>query len=108
MLNNKRAILPFIISGLYLIASIVAFIFHIGRHETDKFSAMFIAILTLPWSLLESLIHDIVISNIFHFEFNYIMKNITMSIWVIVNTIIIFFITKKIMKQKCEFGGHNT
>jgi hypothetical protein len=99
MLKN-RFTLPIILSAMYVFSCTMAFMFHIVRHETDKFSAMFIAILTLPWSLLESLFHDFIIATIFHFEFSYLLKNITMAIWVIVNTILIFIITHKIRKQR--------
>ncbi|MBP1762716.1 MAG: hypothetical protein H6Q64_2258 [Firmicutes bacterium] len=99
-MHKRKLLIPSILSLIYVLLCIMAFAFHIARHETDKFSAMFIAVLTLPWSFLESLFHDLVISTIFHFEFNYFMKNITISIWVILNAALIFFIVKKILNKQ--------
>ncbi len=97
---KHRFSLPSILSIVYFFSCIMAFAFHITRHETDKFSAMFIAILTMPWSLLESLFHDLIIATILHFEFSHVLKNITMAIWVIVNTVLIFIVCNKMRKQR--------
>lgn len=49
---KRKLLIPSILSLIYVLLCIMAFAFHIARHETDKFSAMFIAVLTLPWSFL--------------------------------------------------------
>jgi formate hydrogenlyase subunit 3/multisubunit Na+/H+ antiporter MnhD subunit len=38
------------ISLIYLLLCFLAFVFYSTRHEYDKFSAMFLALLTSPWS----------------------------------------------------------
>jgi hypothetical protein len=97
-MSKQKLIPPTIWSFVYLVLCIWAFGFHVMRHETDKFSAIFIGLLTMPWSFIESLIHDLIISPIFHFEFSYALKNITMSAWVILNTLVLYLILKKLTK----------
>ena len=99
MLKN-RFILPSILSIMYIFSCIIAFSFHIARPATDKFSGMFIVLLTMPWSLLEALFHDLVIASIFDYRFNDFVWYVSSVIWVIVNTILIFVICNKMRKQK--------
>jgi hypothetical protein len=99
MLKN-RFILPSILSIMYVFSCIMAFSFHIARPATDKFSAMFIGILTMPWSLLEALFHDLIIAPIFNYTFSSVVLNISLVVWVIVNTFLIFIICNKIRKQR--------
>jgi hypothetical protein len=78
----------------------MAFSFYIARHETDKFSAMFIGILTMPWGLLEALFHDFILAPMFNYTFSPVVKNISLVVWVIINTVLIFFFAYKTSKQE--------
>ncbi|KQC09246.1 MAG: hypothetical protein APR62_02840 [Smithella sp. SDB] len=91
---KRKLLTPSILSAIYVLLCILAFGFHIARHETDKFSAMFIGILTMPWSFVASLLISF-IEIITKYEFKYIGNNIILLICVIVNTVLIFFIAKK-------------
>ena len=91
---------PIILTFIYVLFCIFAFVFHIARHETDKFSALFIAMLTMPWSLCFALFKDFIIATIFDYSFNYMGKNIILSLFVIVNATIIFFIAQKTREKK--------
>lgn len=95
-MHKQKLYLPIILSSIYVLLSILAFSFHIVMHETDKYSAIFIGILTMPWSFFESLFHDLIISTILNYEFSYTLKNFTMSVWVILNATLIFFIVRKL------------
>jgi len=86
---------PAIFSGTYIILSIIAFAYHIIRHGYDKFSAIFIGMLTMPWSLLVALTHDLIIAGIFKYEIGYFGKNIILIICVIVNASLIFAVANR-------------
>ena len=79
--------------GVYVVISIAAFIYHIVRHSSDKFSAIFMAVLTLPWSFFVILIKDTVIAHTFNYEIGFHGKNILYALLVVINVklINIFF-----------------
>ena len=85
-----------IFTSTYILLCIFAFAYHIVRHEGDKFSAIFIAILTMPWLLFAALIKDAIIAMIFHYEFGFIGNNIILLACVIINAVLIFAISEKI------------
>jgi hypothetical protein len=93
---KRNLLIPSIVSLVYVLFCIMAFAFHITRYETDKFSGMFIALFTLPWSLFGALCYDFIISPIF-FEFHDFLMIIIMSVGVILNAALIFFVSKKYM-----------
>lgn len=98
MLKHKFLMFSIIVSVIYLVPCTLAFIFFITRHETDKFAAMFIALLTLPWSFCFVLFKDLIIAPFYNYEFNFITNTITLLISVFFNTFLIFFIPYKIRK----------
>jgi len=103
-MNKWKILIPSTLSIIYVFMCIWAFGFHIARHGTDKFSAMFIGILTLPWSFITSLLTSF-IELITKYEFKYMENNIILIICAIVNTFLIFIITR-IMINKMIFREH--
>ena len=87
-----------ILSIIYIVLCILAFAFHLAK--MDKFSAMFIGILTMPGSLIEALAYDIIINPIFNIEFNSYTWNVSLGIWVFINAVLIFFITTRLISKK--------
>jgi hypothetical protein len=78
------------VSFIYTVLCAVSFLYHISRHSTDKFSAIFIGILTMPWSLLTALVKDLIIYQFLRYELNYIEKNIILIACIFLNNFLIF------------------
>lgn len=96
---TRKLLIPSVMSLIYVLLCIMAFAFHITRHETGKFSAMFIAVLTLPWSFV-AVIFTSIIEITTKYEFKYMGNNIILLICAIANTILIFKIIKKILSKR--------
>lgn len=96
---KKYYIISIILSFLYALACIISYLFHISRPAADKFSAIFIAGLTMPWSLLVAFLQGLIIAPIFKYEFNSTELNIILLICVVINTILIFIISKNIQTK---------
>lgn len=94
-----RTIVPFLLIIIYCFLCILALIYQISRPETDKFSGIFMVALTLPWSFLEALFHDLVVASIFNYRFTVLFWYITFVLWVIINTILLFMISRRILKK---------
>lgn len=92
---NKTAIL----TGSYIILCVIAFSYHMVRHEYDKFSTIFIGLLTLPWSFIVALMKDIIIANVFHYELNFVGNNIILLVCAMVNTVLIYAVSNKKSKK---------
>lgn len=90
-ISNRTIVLV----STYILLCIAAFAYHIMRHEGDKFSAIFISALTMPWGLFAALISDAIIGMIFHYEFGFIGNNIIFLVCAIVNVVLIFVISEK-------------
>jgi len=96
---KQRLIVPIILTFIYVLACIVAFFYLINNHETDKLLlTMIIGILTMPWSLFFALFKDFILSPVF--VFSSIERTIILTLFAIVNAIIIFFIARKITSHK--------
>ena len=78
----------------------MAFMYYAERHVTDKFAAMFVVILATPWSICLALFSGFIIEPLFKYEFTYNEIKIVLSACVILNTILIFFIAKKIRAKR--------
>ena len=83
-----------LLSILYIALCALAFTFHCIR-QADMFSAMFIGILTMPWSICYALLKDFIIAGIFNYEIKYVTHYIVLFFSVLVNTLLIFFISNK-------------
>jgi len=94
--------IPIIISIIYIVLCVLAFAFNMAKRE--MFSAMFIVMLTLPWSFLTALTHDVILNPIFNIQFNTIIFDVSYVAWVIVNTFLIFFIYNRYKGKKCKEG----
>lgn len=92
---KKRYNQAAVISVAYLLLCAAAFYYHILRHEYDKFSAIFIGILTLPWSLIAAFFKDLIIAGTFQYEFDYVGNAVILLICAVINTILIFIIFNK-------------
>ncbi len=68
-MRKNKIIIPVISSFLYIFACIIAFTFYHARPETDQFSSMFIAMLTMPWILLQGLLY-VITASIFNYTLN--------------------------------------
>jgi len=58
----------------------------------DKFSAMFVGILTMPWSLGFALFKDIILAGLFQYEIGTFGKNIMLIVFALLNTGLIYFL----------------
>jgi hypothetical protein len=96
MIKRKNSFGVFI-SIIYISLCSLSLIYHINRHQFDKFSSIFISILTAPWSLSFALFKDLIIASIFHYEFSFLGNTIVFLISILINTliIIIFFRFRK-------------
>ena len=90
--SPKRAIVLVII---YLLLCLFSYLYHVNRNDFDKFSAIFIGILTVPWGLGFLLIMNLIIYPIFKFELTSFWINIVLLVSVSINTFLIYFITDK-------------
>ena len=101
---KRELLIPSILTIIYVLLCVLAFIFMMSQPATDKFAAIFIAALTQPWSFLIALFINL-LEIIFNFEFKYIENNIILLICVVVNTALVFFIANKIMIKKRKGGA---
>lgn len=99
-MNKKHLNISILLSILYVVACVISFLFHISRPAADKFSAIFIAGLTMPWGLLVAFLQGLIIAPIFKYEFNSTEWNIILLICVVINIILIFIISKNIQRRK--------
>ena len=81
-----------IVSVVYIVLFIAAFAYHVSRHEYDKFSAIFVSILTAPWSTLFALL---LTRPEVEINFGYAEKNVVLVILAVINTSLILFIGRK-------------
>ena len=82
-------------SSAYLILCIASFAYHFARTDHDKFSAIFIAGLTLPWSLGAALFKDLIIAGIFHYEIGFFGNNVILAVCALINTFFIYFLISR-------------
>ncbi len=92
---KRELLVPSILCILYVVSCVWAFSFMISR-PGDKFSAMFIGILTMPWSFLIAFPLNL-IEVIFNFEFVHVDKKIILLICAIINTVLVFFLARKVI-----------
>ena len=94
-MTKRQYKIPITLSIIYIVLCVLAFTFCIVK---EYFACMFIIMLTLPWSFLVSLTHDIILNPIFNIQFDTIIFDVSYVAWVIVNTFLIFFIYNRIKK----------
>jgi hypothetical protein len=95
-------------SRVDLMLCIASFVFHWAR-AYDKFSAMFIGILTMPWSLGFALFKDLIIAGVFNYEIGFLGINIMLTAFTLINADIIYFFIARIIDNKSfERAGQRT
>lgn len=108
-MKNKTRILGYALPAVYLLLCSLSFAYYIYRHSSDKFSAIFIVALTLPWSFVIFFLKDVV-GLAFDFDPTYVDANIVLVILVFVNTVLIFRVSagKRGARQKPERSDNGT
>jgi hypothetical protein len=83
-------------SGVYSGLCVAAFAYHFARTAHDKFSAIFLVILTAPWTGLYAILKDSVIATVFHYEIGFVGNTIAMIVSALINTGLIFYFSTKL------------
>lgn len=80
---------------IYVVLSTISFVYHLTRMAQDKFSAVFITILALPWSFGVAIVKDTIIAAQFGYEIKGFGMCTLLLACVLVNTYLIFSLISK-------------
>lgn len=89
-MTNQRFSKAKIFFFMYILLCFFAFMYHVMRPAADKFSAIFITLLTLPWSVLIVLFIDFIIYPVFHYELNSVVTNLLIFVSVVINALLLY------------------
>ncbi|NOQ65485.1 MAG: hypothetical protein GQ582_13320 [Methyloprofundus sp.] len=81
---NSQSKVPMIITSIYAVLVVIAFIIMFATIETDSFSGIFVVFLAMPWSIVfASLIESIGVDSM-------IIKTLFMLVGAMINTFLIY------------------
>lgn len=93
---KKQYYIALTASGVYVALCLAAFAYHFARTSHDKFSAIFLVILTAPWCGLYAIFKDSVIATVFNYEIGFLGNTIALIVFALINTGLIYYFTARL------------